>query len=138
MQSKIFIMLFILTRELVNKFIKFGVVGASGVIVDFGFTFLGKEILKIQKYIANSIGFTIAASSNYVLNRIWTFHSQNPEIGIEYSKFILISLIGLGINTFILWTLVSKMKWNFYVSKLFAIGIVTIWNFVFNMIFTFK
>ena len=131
-------MLFILTRELVNKFIKFGVVGASGVIVDFGFTFLGKEILKIQKYIANSIGFTIAASSNYVLNRIWTFHSQNPEIGIEYSKFILISLIGLGINTFILWTLVSKMKWNFYVSKLFAIGIVTIWNFVFNMIFTFK
>ena len=131
-------MLFILTRELVNKFIKFGVVGASGVIVDFGFTFLGKEILKIQKYIANSIGFTIAASSNYVLNRIWTFHSQNPEIGIEYSKFILISLIGLGINTFILWTLVSKMKWNFYVSKLFAIGVVTIWNFVFNMIFTFK
>ncbi len=138
MQSKIFIMLFILTRELVNKFIKFGVVGASGVIVDFGFTFLGKEILKIQKYIANSIGFTIAASSNYLLNRIWTFHSQNPEIGIEYSKFILISLIGLGINTFILWTLVSKMKWNFYVSKLFAIGVVTIWNFVFNMIFTFK
>ncbi len=131
-------MLFILTRELVNKFIKFGVVGASGVIVDFGFTFLGKEILKIQKYIANSIGFTIAASSNYLLNRIWTFHSQNPEIGIEYSKFILISLIGLGINTFILWTLVSKMKWNFYVSKLFAIGVVTIWNFVFNMIFTFK
>ncbi len=131
-------MLFILTRELVNKFIKFGVVGASGVVVDFGFTFLGKEILKIQKYIANSIGFTIAASSNYVLNRVWTFHSQNPEIGIEYSKFLLISLIGLGINTFILWTLVSKMKWNFYVSKLFAIGVVTIWNFVFNMIFTFK
>ena len=110
-------MLFILTRELVNKFIKFGVVGASGVIVDFGFTFLGKEILKIQKYIANSIGFTIAASSNYLLNRIWTFHSQNPEIGIEYSKFILISLIGLGINTFILWTLVSKMKWNFFLFR---------------------
>jgi len=131
-------MLFILTKELVNKFIKFGVVGASGVIVDFGFTFLGKEILKIQKYIANCIGFTIAASTNYVLNRVWTFHSQNPDIGIEYSKFLLISLIGLGINTFILWTLVSKMKWNFYVSKLFAIGVVTLWNFVFNMIFTFR
>ena len=131
-------MLFILTRELINKFIKFGVVGASGVIVDFSFTFLGKEIIKIPKYIANAIGFTIAASTNYVLNRIWTFHSQNPEIAIEYSKFLLISLIGLGINTFILWTLVSKMKWNFYVSKLFAIGVVTLWNFIFNMIFTFK
>ena len=131
-------MLFVLTKELVHKFIKFGVVGASGVIVDFSFTYLGKEIIKIQKYIANAIGFTIAASTNYLLNRIWTFHSQNPEIGIEYSKFLLISLIGLGINTFILWTLVSKMKWNFYVSKLFAIGVVTLWNFAFNMMFTFK
>ncbi len=131
-------MLFVLTKEIVHRFIKFGVVGASGVIVDFGFTYLGKEIFKIQKYIANAIGFTIAASTNYILNRIWTFHSQNPEIGIEYSKFLLISLIGLGINTFILWTLVSKMKWNFYVSKLFAIGVVTLWNFFFNMMFTFK
>ena len=76
-------MLFILTRELFNKFIKFGVVGASGVIVDFGFTFLGKEIIKIPKYVANAIGFTIAASTNYLLNRIWTFHSQNPEIAVE-------------------------------------------------------
>ncbi len=131
-------MLFILTKELVNKFIKFGVVGASGVIVDFGFTYLGKEIVKIPKYYANAIGFTIAASTNYFLNRIWTFHSQNPDIGLQYSKFILISLIGLGLSTLIIWTLVSKFKWNFYFSKLCAIGVVTIWNFIFNMIFTFS
>ncbi|NVN95666.1 MAG: GtrA family protein [Bacteroidetes bacterium] len=113
-------------------------VGASGVIVDFGFTYLCKEILKLQKYLANAIGFTLAASSNYIFNRIWTFHSLNPEIGIEYSKFLLISLIGLGINTLILWLLVSKYNKKFYVSKLFAIGIVTVWNFFINLIFTFN
>ncbi len=128
----------LLTRELILKFLKFGIVGASGVIVDFGFTYLCKEIFKIQKYLANAIGFTIAASSNYFFNRIWTFHSQNPEIGLEYSKFLLISLIGLGINTLILWTLVSKYNKNFYVSKLFAIAIVTVWNFFFNLMFTFN
>lgn len=128
----------LLSRELILKFLKFGIVGASGVIVDFGFTYLCKEIFKIQKYVANSIGFTIAASSNYVFNRIWTFHSLNPEIGLEYSKFLFISLIGLGINTLILWTLVSKFNKNFYVSKLFAIGVVTIWNFFVNLIFTFN
>ncbi len=126
-----------ITKGLILKFLKFGIVGASGVIVDFGFTYLCKEIFKIQKYVANAIGFTIAASSNYLFNRIWTFHSQNPEIGIEYSKFLFISLIGLGINTLILWTLVSKFNKNFYVSKLFAIAVVTVWNFFINLMFTF-
>lgn len=138
MQFKIITMKLLLTRELILKFLKFGLVGASGVIVDFGFTYLCKEIFKIQKYIANAIGFTLAATSNYVFNRIWTFHSLNPEIGLEYSKFLLISLVGLGINTLILWTLTSKFNKNFYVSKLFAIGVVTVWNFFFNMMFTFN
>jgi putative flippase GtrA len=124
-------------KTLIYKFIKFGIVGVSGVLVDFGFTFLCKEILRVPKYIANAVGFTIAASSNYYFNRIWTFHSHNPAIAIEYSKFIFISLVGLGINTLILWILVSKYKKNFYISKLFAIAVVTVWNFIINTIFTF-
>jgi len=126
-----------LTRELFFKFIKFGVVGFTGVGVDFGTTFLGKEIVKIPKYIANAIGFSVAATSNYFLNRIWTFHSQNPNIGVEFSEFFTISMIGLAINTLILWILVTKFKKNFYVSKLFAIAIVTVWNFFANAFFTF-
>jgi Predicted membrane protein len=126
-----------LTRELFFKFIKFGVVGFTGVGVDFGTTFFGKEIVKIPKYIANAIGFSVAATSNYFLNRIWTFHSQNPNIGVEFSEFFIISMIGLAINTLILWILVTKFKKNFYLSKLFAIAIVTVWNFFANAFFTF-
>lgn len=119
------------------KFLKFGIVGFSGLIIDFGITYLCKEILKIPKYIANAIGFLIAASTNYMLNRIWTFQSTNPEIAIEYGSFILISLIGLGINTFILWFIITRFKLNFYYSKVFAIAVVTIWNFLANAFFTF-
>jgi putative flippase GtrA len=126
-----------LTRAFILKFIKFGVVGATGVIVDFGTTYTCKEILKIQKYVANSIGFTVAASTNYILNRIWTFKSQDPNIALEYSEFLLISLVGLGINNMILWIIHSRFKQNFYISKLFAIGVVTIWNFFANYYITF-
>ena len=120
------------------KFLKFGIVGFSGLFIDFGFTYLFKEIFKVQKYLSNAIGFLLAASSNYLLNRIWTFHSSNPNIGIEYFEFILISLIGLGINTLILWLLVSKYKLNFYLAKVFAIIVVTIWNFLANVFITFS
>ncbi len=127
-----------LSKAFVLKFLKFGIVGFSGLIVDFGFTYLFKEIFKVQKFLANAIGFLIAASSNYFLNRIWTFQSTNPEIAVEYTEFILISVVGLGINTFILWFILKKFKINFYLAKVFAIAVVTIWNFLANALITFS
>jgi len=127
----------IFQQEVLFKFIKFGVVGFSGLFVDFGLTWISKEKLKIQKYLANAIGFTFAATSNYYLNRVWTFKSLNPEIALEFSNFIFVSLIGLAINTLILWLIVSKLKFNFYLSKVFAIIVVMLWNFFANLLFTF-
>lgn len=129
--------LFEISEIFIRKFIKFVMVGFSGLFVDFGFTYLFKEKLKIQKYVSNAFGFIIAATSNYYLNRVWTFRSENPEIFIEFTEFFLISLIGLAINTLILWLIVSYLKWNFYLSKLFAIAFVTLWNFLANAYFTF-
>ncbi len=130
-------LLFELSQELIKKFLKFGIVGFSGLFIDFGFTYLSKEKLRIQKYLSNAIGFLMAASSNYILNRIWTFHSEDPEVLVEYGQFMLISFIGLLINTLVLWLIVSKLRWNFYISKLVAIAVVTIWNFGANILITF-
>jgi putative flippase GtrA len=119
------------------KFIKFCIVGFSGVFVDFGITYFFKEVLRFQKYFANAIGFTIAASTNYILNRTWTFHSHNPQVVMEFSRFFIIALIGLGINSAIIWLMNGKFKVNFYLSKLVATVIVTGWNFLINAYFTF-
>jgi len=119
------------------KFVKFGIVGFSGVIVDFSITFICKEYLRIQKYISNAIGFTIAATTNYMLNRIWTFQSHNPNIMIEFTRFFIIALIGLGINSAIVWAMAGKLKVNFYISKLVATLVVTAWNFLINAYYTF-
>ncbi|HON19515.1 MAG TPA: GtrA family protein [Salinivirgaceae bacterium] len=126
-----------LNKELLIKFLKFGVVGFSGVIVDFGFTFVCKEWLKIPKYFANAIGFTIAATTNYILNRMWTFASTNPEVLREFGEFFVISLIGLSINTTVLYICIKRFGMNFYWAKLIAIGITTLWNFFANYLYTF-
>jgi putative flippase GtrA len=123
---------------LLLKFVKFCVVGLSGMGVDFGTTWILKEKVRINKYIANSTGFILAATSNYVWNRVWTFQSENKQIFREYSLFILISVAGLGINNFIIFLLNDKMKINFYISKLFAVGVVTLWNFLMNYLITFR
>ena len=119
------------------KFLKFCVVGSCGMVIDFGTTWLLKEKVKINKYVANSTGFIRAATSNYVLNRFWTFQSGNPRIATEYFSFILIAVIGLGINNLVVYLLSDRLRLNFYLSKLFAIGVVTLWNFFMNYLFTF-
>lgn len=128
----------IIDKFFILKFLKFGVVGFSGVIVDFGITYLFKEIIKLNKYVSNAIGFICAATSNYILNRIWTFESENADVATEYGKFMLVSAIGLGINSLTLYILTDKLKWNFYLSKIFAIGMATLWNFFANLLFTFR
>ncbi len=129
---------FQLPADLIEKFLKFGVVGLSGMAVDFGFTILLKEKLKVQKYVSNAVGFCMAVVSNYFLNRWWTFRSTDVHVMHQFSTFFFVALVGLSINSFVLWILVSKKKYKFYFSKLIAIGVVTFWNFGINYFFTFR
>ena len=85
----------------------------------------------------NILGFIAAATTNYLLNRWWTFQSTNPQVGAEYAKYFLISVVGLGIDTLTVYLLNGKLKWNFYLSKVFAVGAAMVWNFFGNLLFTF-
>jgi putative flippase GtrA len=115
---------------MIFKFLKFIIVGFSGMLVDFSITILLKEKLKVHRYIANSTGFTLAASSNYLFNRVWTFESNDPKVFQEYGRFIIISLIGLLINNLFLYLFEKKLK--FYFAKFLAIIVTSVWNFCAN------
>jgi putative flippase GtrA len=120
------------------KFIKFLVVGLSGMIIDFSITFICKEKLKLNKYIANSLGFSVAAISNFLLNRHYTFNSNNPDVSTEFYWFMGISIISLFIYNGIVWIGINKLNFNFYSSKILAIFFITFWNFFAHLLITFR
>lgn len=130
------------------KFVRFGMVGALGFVIDFSVTWVMLSIFGLFEYVANAIGFTVAASSNYALNRHWTWRSKNPNVRIEFLKFLMVSLAGLGINSFVIFLclLPGELSFevagltidNFWVAKLVATGVVMIWNFLVNNYFTFR
>src|SRR5947209_7585507 len=101
----------------VLRIIKFGTVGITGMIIDFGITYLFIELVKVNKYIANAAGFTMAVIFNYIFNRIWTFNNNEMNVALQFVAFFLISLLGLLFNTSILYLFVSKRQFNFYLSK---------------------
>jgi putative flippase GtrA len=120
------------------KLVKFGAVGLSGMLVDFGITYLFREKVRINEYVANTLGFFSAASSNFILNRIWTFQSNDPEVTNQYFRFLLIATVGVLFSNAIIYLLHGRFKWNFYLAKLISIGVVLFWNFFANYFFTFK
>ena len=122
---------------LIIKFIKFLTVGLSGMIIDFGITYICKEKLAVNKYISNSLGFSIAAISNFFLNKYFTYQSNSSEIATEFYWFMGISIISLLIYNGIVWIGINKLNFKFYSSKMLAIFFITFWNFFAHLLITF-
>lgn len=125
--------------ERILQVFKFGIVGFIGMAVDFAITWLFKEKFKVNKYLANACGFIFAVINNYLINRIWTFKSTHTNWEEEFLKFLIVSLVGLGLNTLIIYLIHQRKEGvNFYIAKLIAIVIVFIWNYTINSLFTFN
>jgi putative flippase GtrA len=92
-------------RRGVRQFVKFGVVGASGLLVNLAiFTILQRfdpaHAEALHYNVIYSIGFLAGGVSNWWLNRIWTFRSTGHAAS-ESAKFLTVSVIALVAGLFI-------------------------------------
>jgi putative flippase GtrA len=119
------------------KFIKFGLVGFTGLLIDFSITWLCKEKLLLNKYISNSIGFSFGVINNYFLNKHFTFQDNDTNISFQFLSFLIISIIGFVLNNSLLYLLQKNTKINFYICKGIVTIVVFFWNFGANTLYTF-
>jgi dolichol-phosphate mannosyltransferase len=125
-------------KDNLRSVIKFGITGASGMAIDFFLTWIFKDQLHINKFIANGIGFSAAVTSNYFINRSWTFRSTEARVSKQFAGFIAVSVIGLLLNTFFIYLFNHVLLINFYISKAMAIFCVFFWNYTANFLLVFK
>ena len=118
-------------NKLVNKIIKFSIVGGIATIIDFAFLYIFKEFLNINIIIANTLSFIISVTYNYIASITWVFDvNKNKNKNIQFILFILFSVVGLIINNIILYILTDKLNIYYLISKVIATIIVMIFNFV--------
>lgn len=130
--------LFRLVPPKIMALIRFGITGLSGLLIDFALTWFFKDELGINKFAANGIGFCAAVISNFLINRNWTFKGNRAKAAPQFTAFLLVSVIGLLLNSSIIYVLDDQLKVNFYLSKAVAIFLVFFWNFSANYFFVFK
>jgi dolichol-phosphate mannosyltransferase len=123
-----------------STFIKFLVVGATGVIVNLGFfTLLMK--LGVNKYLASPIAIQISIISNFLMNNYWTFRwrASSDSIRIRGMKINLVSLASLGIS-YVAFILLSVAFPHVHPALIQFLGIIpaTITNYFGNSYWTFR
>lgn len=123
----------------VGRFLRFALVGFSGVFVDLAIFYLLRETVQLGLTRSAILSSEVAIISNFLWNDRWTFGDiAATQKGMRrrlkrFLKFNLVCLAGLVLNVLIVNLLFNGLDMNEYLAKLVAIAIVTFWNFWINL-----
>lgn len=119
------------------SFIKFGIVGISNTLVNWIIFFILNSI-GVYYIISNIIAYIIATANSYFWNSKWVFKNKKENKMKTTLKFILLNIIGLILNSIILYVLVDLFNIDKMISLIIATGIIMIINYFINKLWVFK
>lgn len=86
-------------RSLFHELAKFGTVGFLSLLVDLLVFNVALSVMPDRPLTAKVLSTVVSATNAFVLNRIWSFkHRERTTIRREYSLFIVLNAVGLGIS----------------------------------------
>ena len=127
-------------KKLFSQLIKFGLVGGIAFLIDYGIMVFLTEVFKISSLISAAISFTVSVIFNYIASVKWVFdvdkekNSKTKELVV----FILLSIVGLGINELIMWIMDKEFGIYYMISKIVATIVVMCYNFITRKLFLEK
>ena len=135
-------------QKIINQILKFGVVGGLAFLIDYFLLMFLASVAGLNPLVAAPISFTVSLVFNYICSMKFVFESREDlSRQKEFLIFLVLSLIGLGINQLVIWFMIDAFPaiWEPLVkicsfmkneklqltgAKLVATFIVMVWNFV--------
>jgi putative flippase GtrA len=136
--------------EFLMQFSKFFFIGGVSLLINWGVMLLTQRVIhaevvfsigdtQIKDYMIGAVlGFIVSAIVNYFLNKKFTFNNKLKAYGKQMTKFFMVSIIGLILNTAITILLVEQVRVSPTIVTPLAAAIVLFWNYFGHRVFTFK
>jgi len=138
------------------RFIKFGIVGASGVVVNLAVLHMGHEYIfnaieagYKKPYLSLALAITLATLNNFTWNRLWTWADRvraleagEPQpvslrlLGLEFGQYATASAFGSALQYVL--TLLLSGSMDYRIANIVAILAASVSNFLANDRWTFK
>ncbi|MER2520073.1 MAG: GtrA family protein [Bdellovibrionales bacterium] len=123
-------------RETAIQFLRFGLIGGLGFIVDVGFFHIALDILELGHYGSAVFSFPFAATFTWLGNRVFTFKDRNAgHAGAQWARFLAVCAVGFVLNrgTYSLMVMNLPLAHSYPVLALFG---GTMAGMVFNFVFS--
>lgn len=138
-------------NKIIRQFLKFGMVGALCFLIDTGL-YTACNLIGVPYLVSGVIGFSVSVIVNYLLSMKYVFVRRDDiSRKREFVIYVILSVIGLGINELILYACVDLLYKNSLLlqswlparaaellAKIGATGIVMVYNFVTRKLFMEK
>ena len=139
------------------RYLKFGIVGASGTVVNLVVLYFGHEYLfntieaaYKKPYLSLALAISVATVNNFTWNRLWTWSDRVkvmeqvegispvslPLLGKEFGQYITASAFGSALQYGLTLFLTAYMDYR--MANIVAIVIASVSNFLANDRWTFR
>jgi putative flippase GtrA len=118
------------------QLLQFGLVGASGYVVNLIVFALLVGPAGIHHIPAAILAFCVAVTNNFWWNRHWTFEARHGHAGFQAARFLTVSVLALGINLVAL-ELLIRSGMSDLPAQAIAVALAMPFNFVGNKLWTF-
>ena len=120
-----------------GQFLRFATVGGIATLIQYLILIALVQGVNMHAVWASSIGFVVSAICNYLLNYRFTFRS-NARHRQAMVKFFLVAGVGLVLNGLIMLVATEYLHVYYLLAQILATGLVLLWNFTGNRLWTFK
>jgi dolichol-phosphate mannosyltransferase len=125
-----------------SKAARFYTVGASGLLVNYVVSLLLNILFPSIWYLhGTAVGIVISMTSNFFLNKVWTFEDRNFErkrTVLQYGMFVGLSSIGALLQLFIVYVLYDGKLVELPIALLMGVALASVGNFILNKKLTFR
>jgi dolichol-phosphate mannosyltransferase len=126
-------------KENLQEFIKYALIGFSGIFVNLFFLYILTQFLHVYYLISEIFAFSIATMSNFTMNKLWTFRERlNDQFVSKGSKFFIVAGAALIVNIFFLWFFTEVTGIYYILSQILSSAFTLLTNFSGNKLWTFR
>jgi len=129
----------IISKENIKLFLKYGIVGAIGTLINLLILFSLTELVGLYYIISEILAYTIVLVNNFIMNKMFTFQEEFRENFLKkFSQYSVISIAALILNLIILFWLVEYLFIWYIFAEIIAMICSFLLNFIGNRFWTFK
>ena len=130
-----------------QRFMKFGIVGASGTVVNLSVLYLAQEYLFIaieaphtRLNLSLMVAIFFATVNNFLWNRAWTWrdrqqHHRHHSQWVQFGQYAMACWVGIALQ--VLFTKILVVHVHYLLANAIAILLASVFNFAVNDLWTF-